>query len=125
MENPVGVNQSDETKDELYHYCQMVKSVLDGINAVQSLLDRDRYRRVRNGFVSLHRSEVLMFRHSHGQSALDIFRAQIPDSCKLIDGVSIDPEIQVCHILSHTVQYLTHKQSESKHPALRPRRQRR
>ncbi|KAJ5911571.1 uncharacterized protein N7473_000874 [Penicillium subrubescens] len=83
MENPIGVDQPDETKDELYHYCQMVKSVLDGINAVQSLLDRDRYRRVKNGFVSLHRSEALMFRHSHGQSALDIFRTQIPDSFRI------------------------------------------
>lgn len=90
MEKPVGSDQPDEIKDELYHYCQMVKSVLHDINTVQSLLDRDRYRRVRNGFISLHRSEAMAFRHSHGQRALDFFRAQIPDSCKLTAGTGVD-----------------------------------
>jgi hypothetical protein len=93
MENPIGVDQPDETKDELYHYCHMVKSVLNDINTVQNLLDSERYRRVRNGFIGLHRLEASMFQRTHGGRALDIFRAQIPDSCKSIDGVSTDPEI--------------------------------
>ncbi|KAF3393769.1 hypothetical protein F1880_005148 [Penicillium rolfsii] len=83
MKNSAGVDQSDESKDELYHYCQMVKSVLHDINTVQSLLDRDRYRRVRNGFISLHKSEASVLLRTHGRRAFEFFRSQSLDSFRL------------------------------------------
>ncbi|CEJ54258.1 hypothetical protein PMG11_00577 [Penicillium brasilianum] len=82
-ENLDGNGQPDEIKDELYHYCQMVKSVLHDINTVQQLLDRDRYFRIRSGFINVHKAEASALQRVHGQRAISLFRTHLNDSIQL------------------------------------------
>jgi hypothetical protein len=94
-----GSDQPDEIQDELYHYCQMVKSVLHDINTVQQLLDRDRYYRIRSGFINVHKAEASALQRIHGQRAISLFRTHLNDSSKLIYGVLFHKDARIRNII--------------------------
>ncbi|OOQ91344.1 hypothetical protein PEBR_00188 [Penicillium brasilianum] len=98
-ENFNGSDQPDEIKDELYHYCQMVKSVLHDINTVQQLLDRDRYFRIRSGFINVHRAEASALQRVHGQRAISLFHTHLNDSSKLKYGVLFHKDARIRNII--------------------------
>lgn len=77
----------------------MVKSVLHDINTVQQLLDRDRYFRVKSGFINVHKAEVSALLRIHGQRAISLFRTHLSESCKLIYGVLFQKDARIPNIL--------------------------
>ncbi|KAJ6006077.1 hypothetical protein N7451_004021 [Penicillium sp. IBT 35674x] len=71
-------NEADVKKDELYHYYNMVKTVLNDIDSVQGYLDSSRYQRVRSGFAGLHKIEASILQDRYGQRATQLFKDHLP-----------------------------------------------
>ncbi|KAJ6102814.1 hypothetical protein N7486_005241 [Penicillium sp. IBT 16267x] len=73
----VRTNDTDKEKDELYHYYNMVKTVLNDIDSVQDFLDSSRYQRVRSGFAGLHNIEATILQEMYGQRATQLCKEHL------------------------------------------------
>lgn len=62
-----------KTGDELQHYYNMVKAVLQNIDTAQLFLDGSRYQRLKDGFISLHHTEAQGLSETYGTRASQLF----------------------------------------------------
>lgn len=66
-------NESSQINDELQHYFNMIKAVLNSIDIAERFLDEKRYHRLKTGFISLHITEARRLREIYGSRASDLF----------------------------------------------------
>lgn len=92
-------NETDEKNDELYHYYNMVKTVLNDIDAVQNFLDSSRYQRVRSRFAGLHDIEASSLQEIYGQRATQLFKDHL-------DGIGeLSPRPLLCMVPTYLVPW--------------------
>ncbi|KAJ5546502.1 hypothetical protein N7494_004087 [Penicillium frequentans] len=70
-------NETDAKDDELYHYYNMVKTVLNDIDSVQGFLDSSRYQRIRSGFAGVHKMEASILQEKYGKRATQLFKGNL------------------------------------------------
>ncbi|KAF4763937.1 hypothetical protein N7455_010378 [Penicillium solitum] len=58
---------------ELRKYHTLVQRLLHEIDACQYSLEQSRHLRIRNGVVNVHSAEAVLFQHTHGHAATQIF----------------------------------------------------
>ncbi|KAE8141720.1 hypothetical protein BDV38DRAFT_237404 [Aspergillus pseudotamarii] len=73
---------NDLLSSELREYYALVKKVLSEINAYQSRLEYDQYRRMRDDILQSYYSEIGYCEARHGQRAAQWFREQYSTLCK-------------------------------------------
>lgn len=78
---------------EIDKYHNLVRCLLQEIDACQATFPRDRHVRIRDGVITVHEAELAMFRESHGEEAIRAFDSPIFE-------VRID--------ISHNYQYTWH-----------------
>lgn len=90
VSEPVTQASSQKNKnDELYHYCNMVKTVLNDIDSVREFLDSSRYQRVRSGFAGLHNIEALSLKEKYGQRATELFKDHLHGDGRSISTATV------------------------------------
>ncbi|CAI7675902.1 unnamed protein product [Penicillium pancosmium] len=63
--------------NEIDKYHNLVRSLLQEIDAYQAAFPRDRHVRIRDGVITVHEAELAMFRESHGEEAIRTFDSPI------------------------------------------------
>lgn len=66
-------NESSQINDELQHYYNMIKAVLNSIDTAERFLDEKRYHRLKTGFTTLHNMEAHRLREIYGSRASELF----------------------------------------------------
>lgn len=67
------VCQKSSNGNEIDKYYNLVKSLLNEIDACQTNLQQDRHLRIRDGVVKVHKAELAIFQQSHGEAAVQAF----------------------------------------------------
>ncbi|KAJ5744691.1 hypothetical protein N7533_009561 [Penicillium manginii] len=66
---PAQTQDYDIANDELQHYYDMIKGVLNTIDTAERYLDKSRYRRLKAGFSALHEEEAVRLKEAYGPRA--------------------------------------------------------
>lgn len=64
---------SGKFNDELHHYCEMIKAVLNTIDTAERFLDEGRYRRLKAEFSAVHSREAVRLKETYGPRASHLF----------------------------------------------------
>ncbi|KAF7113938.1 hypothetical protein CNMCM5793_006121 [Aspergillus hiratsukae] len=82
----------DDALRELRTYHQLVKRLLQEVDACKSGIERSRYSRIRNGVVRVHAGEVEKFQQAHGTIVTRVFEDPL---------FSLAPETDVPEVETH------------------------
>lgn len=70
---PFQTQDSGKFNDELQHYYDMIRAVLNTIDAAECFLDEGRYRRLKAGFSAVHSGEAVRLKETYGSRASYLF----------------------------------------------------
>ncbi|KAJ5975797.1 hypothetical protein N7481_009504 [Penicillium waksmanii] len=85
---PFPTQDSGKANDELQHYYDMIKAILNTIDTAGRFLDEGRYRRLKAGFSAVHSGEAVRLKETYGTRASHLFSqlkiTPIPHEAKTI-----------------------------------------
>ncbi|CAI7643613.1 unnamed protein product [Penicillium pancosmium] len=70
---PFQTQEIGKINDELQHYYDTIRAVLNTIDAAERFLDEGRYRRLKAGFSAIHSGEAVLFNETYGSRASLLF----------------------------------------------------